>query len=886
MYRALFYVWAASALLTATWVAGPLQGGQATQAGQGTAEVYLVPFSHLDYFWGGTREECLARGNQIFAKAIKIARQQPEFRFLIEDNDFLAYYVDTYKGSREVEELRQLVKAGRFEIAPKWAAIYQNLPDGEAQVRNIAIGKRYAREVFGVEPMVAHLGDLPGYTLQFPQILEQTGLPYMVMTRMGPSDHPLFNWRSPDGSHALVWSGGHYGAAIRFGFHSTVDEERRTALLKFVDKLRAASPLPVYMSWGSDLWAPTEKIVENVRSLNAEGRGVRIIIATPNDFFKSVKQFSPVAELSGEIPSSWPNLLSSLTHMWPRIVPATNALLNAEKFAALNHAMGMAEYPREQMDHLWRKLLEAMDHNQDGQGGYLGDERKIAYMRLAEVEGGEILRDMLRNIAGHVRVAVPRSHPIVVFNASGWTRTDVVKAHLTLFGEVAPSAIQDYKQGMRLVDENGAEVPFHVEEYMENISRALSIVFVARDVPSLGYRTFYLVPSETPQKSAAVSKVERDADKDLKEPRRPRGTDVVETEFYRLTVDAATGRVSLFDKALNQDVVKDMEIVGLEERGGNYIGVEPLSGRTIPNANIQTEIEENNGVRTIVKVTGSVSDIPVIQRLIFYKGMKRLDIENTVTWKDPRLVRIEQLFPLQHKDAQVQYGVPFGSNSASNIIPNTEPHASDEITKTAWMQSRDIQNWLWAGGSDWGVTITADHHQVKLGDNLIRAEMVRGTRFTSARVVKGGEVGSLHYPPPGTYVFRYSLSSGSGDWTETKAWRSGIDFNNGLIPVSVMDEVSTKSLPSSHSFCSVNGDNLVISSLKKADAGDQLVLRMYEMIGRPSETSVTLLGQTRAITEVNLLEEAAGKNTPRRMFSARPYQIKTVTMDVAKRVAQ
>lgn len=33
------------------------------------AVFYLVPFSHLDLFWGGTREEDLARGCQIISKA-------------------------------------------------------------------------------------------------------------------------------------------------------------------------------------------------------------------------------------------------------------------------------------------------------------------------------------------------------------------------------------------------------------------------------------------------------------------------------------------------------------------------------------------------------------------------------------------------------------------------------------------------------------------------------------------------------------------------------------------------------------------------------------------------------------------------------------------------
>jgi hypothetical protein len=33
-------------------------------------DVYVIPFSHLDLFWAGTREECLSRGNFIITKAV------------------------------------------------------------------------------------------------------------------------------------------------------------------------------------------------------------------------------------------------------------------------------------------------------------------------------------------------------------------------------------------------------------------------------------------------------------------------------------------------------------------------------------------------------------------------------------------------------------------------------------------------------------------------------------------------------------------------------------------------------------------------------------------------------------------------------------------------
>ena len=101
---------------------------------------------------------------------------------------------------------------------------------------------------------------------------------------------------------------------------------------------------------------------------------------------------------------------------------------NAEEFAAINHSLHYAEYPQREFDFLWKKLIESTDHNHDGQGGQIGDDRKKSYSELAIIRGGEILRDMLRNIAERVEIPVAGGRPIVVFNSLGWKRDDVVNA--------------------------------------------------------------------------------------------------------------------------------------------------------------------------------------------------------------------------------------------------------------------------------------------------------------------------------------------------------------------------------------------------------------------------------------------------------------------------
>lgn len=842
-------------------------------------DVYVVPFSHLDLFWAGTREECLSRGNRIISKAIQLAQRQPEFRFLIEDEVFAADYVDSHRGSPELDALKRLVKEGRIELAPKWAGIYQNLPRGEAHVRNQIYGKRYAREVFQVNPQVAHLGDLPGYTQQFPQILTKSDTPFMAMTRMGPPEHPLFRWRSPDGSTALVWNAVNgYGWGVGLGLHrDDLDESRVAKVAQSVGQMQSKTTGPIFLGWGTDLFAPSQNLVTNVALLNQRLAPMQFRMATPADYFRAASKATGIPELSGEIPSSWANIITSLSQLWPPAMSATDTLLSAEKFAAINYALGYAEYPQKEFDSLWKLVLQVMDHNNFGQGADLGDARKIEYARTVEQQAGQILRDMLRNIAERVKSPIARSTPIVVFNPLSWSRDDTVKTHVSLYGDVSPGDIADYRKAMRLVDESGAAVPFHVEQSYGTVSRALEMVFVARGVPALGYKTYFLVPADQPETFQNTCELKLD-NADPAKPKRVFGSDQFENQYYRATVDRATGRITLFDKELDRVVAKDMEIAALEQRGGDTLSNERPSGRTVINTVSRVEVEENNSTRTIVRIDGELAGIPVTQKLFLYSGLKRVDLENTVDWKQGRFMKIEQLFPCDHPDAQIRYGIPFGSAAGSDIMPDSGPRFGDEVPREIWKTWRQIQDWIFAGTPEWGLTIAADRQLIALREGVIAVGMLRGC-YSTLGITREDKATLRQIPPAGKYVFRYSLTSGKGGWAAAKSYRVGMAIANPLIPVNAVDELSAKSLPPARSFCSLTADNLVVTALKKAERDGAIVLRAVEMDGAPTETSLEFLGRKGRFGTVNLLEEEVSPGE-QDILRVKPCEISTVRVSV------
>ena len=323
-------------------------------------------------------------------------------------------------------------------------------------------------------------------------------------------------------------------------------------------------------------------------------------------------------------------------------------------------------------------------------------------------------------------------------------------------------------------------------------------------------------------------------------------------------------------------VVKDMEIVATEMRGGDSLSKEPKSGRILPNTVSRVELEENSPVRTVVRIDGELSSVAITQRMFLYRGVKRIDLENTVDWKQNKFMKIEQLFPCQDPQAQIRYGIPFGSTGGSDILPNSGPHAGDEVPYDEWKTWRQIQDWIFAGTPEGGITVAADRQLMILGDGVIRAGMLRGT-YSYLGVNRGGKSILVQVPPTGTYVFRYSLSSGKGDWAAAKSYRLGMGFSTPLIPVTSADRLSSKSLPPSRSFCSLAADNLVVSTVKKAEHDGTIVLRVFEMEGRQAQTPIEFLGRTPAFRAVNLLEEES-RSGDQEILRANPYEISTVRL--------
>ena len=119
------------------------------------------------------------------------------------------------------------------------------------------------------------------------------------------------------------------------------------------------------------------------------------------------------------------------------------------------------------------------------------------------------------------------------------------------------------------------------------------------------------------------------------------------------------------------------------------------------------------------------------------------------------------------------------------------------------------------------------------------------------------------YPDPGAdegfHAFTYSLFPHPGDWTEGNVVTEAFALNSPLIAVPTAGDGSHGAIDH---FLALDGLSLSLGSLKRAEDGDGLILRLHEPHGNRGRATLRFPMPLSRIERVNLLEELAESPAP------------------------
>ncbi|MBQ9335894.1 MAG: hypothetical protein IJS14_01185 [Lentisphaeria bacterium] len=789
------------------------------------APVYLVPFSHLDLFWAGSREECLTRGIEVIRTALRLLRKYPEYRFLVEAANFLEFFCESCPD--EVAELKRYAAEGRLEAVPIRSIIYTQLPSGETLIRNCLRGRQTVLEKLGVCGRIATLSDIPGVTPQLPQIAAKCGFAGLFLSHGTPPHTDSIEYEAPDGTVIPAYAPIHYGRARRL-FADAADYGAMCANEAQIEAELGGVDHPQLCQFGADLMVLKENVPENFRRWNEDGHRP-FYFSTLTGFFAGHHQAK--GRISGEIPSLWPNVESSWPDLWPADREAEAALFTAEYFLALAPQFRKPEIMRQ----VWDWLLDAMDHNQNGIGGEIADRDKKALKETARMTAERLAHATAMRIAATAGAPRPGAFPIVLFNRLSWNRRELVRARTSLYGETVMK-MDRLREGnrFRLIDAAGKEHPFRQVRHLRGSADSIEIEFTA-EVPAFGAACYYLEPAE-PAVFEPPFKVE---DPRNEEKNRLGGYALpirLENAFWQLEIDAVTGELSIAD-ADGKKFIARAGIVGLEEKGGDYISRMDLTGRRFPAKIDSISPVRLSPVSAEIELAGTVYGLGFTQLIRLAADSPELQITNKIRWKNGNFVRVEQAFPLTGEGpAEIRYGVPFGMvrypetiyknglDFRSIVTPERGNSPDDQINRIRLASLFVSVN---------GLTIACDHRMWEFDDREIRNCMVRGISWCSGayEILPDDSRQPIRRPPDGEYTCNYTLTPGLDPKT---GWEAAAP----LYPVGVgrsvpgPDKLGLPVLPDT------TGTSVIGGNVKPAEDGSGIVVRLFESEGKSADLSL------------------------------------------------
>ena len=266
--------------------------------------------------------------------------------------------------------------------------------------------------------------------------------------------------------------------------------------------------------------------------------------------------------------------------------------------------------------------------------------------------------------------------------------------------------------------------------------------------------------------------------------------------------------------------------------------------RTLRVSHVETTVDGPWAVRRQVLHGRGVT---IDQRIVLEAGSDVVRFETEVDWHTRhRMLRAE--FRPVHYGETVQCEIQFGHIERVTTERDSVEKAQFEVCAHKWIATDDV------GG---GFALLNDGkygHRAKSG--LLSLNLLRSPTFPD----KTADRGIHHF----TYAFCPFERGDLG-----KVVREGYRLNN---PLRITDGVAFDSL------AAVDDAGVVIETVKRAESGDGVVLRLYESLGRPTTTALRVDRAYRAAHQTDLLERPSGTADLDRIAFG-PFEIKTILLE-------
>lgn len=785
-----------------------------------------IGHTHIDVAWWWTVSQTREKVARSFATVLKLMEEYPEYKFMSSQPVLYSFLKERYP--ELYAQIKERVKEGRWEPeGGMWLEADCNLSSGESLVRQFLYGKRFFKEEFGKDNRVLWLPDVFGYSGALPQIMKKSGIDYFMTTKLSwnqfnmiPNDTML--WEGIDGSRVLT----HFISTLGIGqsverFFTTYSGMLHPDAImggweRYQNKEMNNDILIAY-GYGDGGGGPTREMLETGRRMEKGLKGVPTVRQCGSrQYFEELEER---VKDSRRLPV-WTGEFYFEYHRGTYTSMARNKRSNRKSELLLSDLELLSVLAAKKGVAYPAEQLEKMWKtvllNQFHD--ILPGSSIAEVYEVTKKEYAELAEEGNALLQERMQAVAGEGDGVTVFNTTGFASRDIVELPEGV-SALAGAAVQEYD------------------------GKAYALV---ENVPAKGWST--LAAGEGAAAASPFVLGEKD------------GCLTIETPYYSAAIDSEGMFASLFDKENGRQVFKP-------GTRGNRMRVFEDKPIYYDNWDIDIFYTEKGWDLTEVSRMEWTANGPLFaeltierdfmqskmkQRIRFYADTRRIDFDTWVDWHEHQTL-LKVFMPADVHTDEAAFDVQFG-----NVTRKTH-------TNTSWDQARfESCGHKWADVSEggYGVSVLND---CKYGHSVHESEL-------ALTLIKSGIE-----PNPNTdneeHVFTYSLYPHAGGWREGGTQQEAIRLNQP------MKAVKGGKSGESFSFVSADHDNVIIETVKAAEDGDGVIVRVIEEQNKRTNTVLTFGCPVCSAEDCDLMENKTGDVAVEGnavSFTIHPYEIKTI----------
>ena len=850
--------------------------------------LYAVGYAHLDTQWRWEYPQVI---QEYLPKTMRnnfaLFEKYPNYIFNF-TGAYRYHLMKDYYPS-DFERLKQYVAAGRwFPAGSSMDEGDVNSPNAESIIRQILYGNNWFRKEFGIASEEYMLPDCFGFPASLPSILAHAGIKGFSTQKLSSSWQPAphvggpdspektpvgipFNvglWEGPDGRTVIAALNPlSYGSQVTYDISKSPEpppppdpsltaqqnQARTRAREDWPRRIEINGNLTGifadyhYVGTGDVGGSPNESSVNLMQAITTKNDGpIKVIWSKADQLYRDILNCCPTDRLPRykgdlELINHSAGSLTSQAYQ-KRWMRRNESLADAgEKASIAAEWLGGSPYPQERLNNAWTLVMAGQMHDllpgtaTPRAFEFAWNDAVVAMNQFAGVvtSGSSVVASALDTQA--------QGTAIVVYNPLNVQREDVVETNVTFSGG-NPKAV-------RVFGPNGAEVPAQLS--------GDKVKFLAH-APSVGYAVYDVRPADAPAVSTELKITESS----------------LENVRYRVRLNDDGDVAGIFDKKIGRELLSAPVRLAISTDNPRQWPAwnmdfedQQRPPRSFASGPAKIRIVETGPVRVSLQVDREAEGSRFVQTISLSAGDagNRVEFSNIIDWKT-KGANLKATFPFAVENKLATYNWDVGTIQRPNAAER-----QFEVASHQWIDLTD------QSGSH-GVTLLTDckNGSDKPDDKTLRLTLLRtpGTRGSYT------DQGTQDW---GRHEILFGLAGHAGDWRDGRTDWHAYRLNQPLI--AFVSPKHSGFLGKSFSLLKLNNDRIRVLALKKAEASDEVIVRLVEVDGKTVDNvRLAMSAPVRSAREVNGQEQPVGpaKTVGGELATSfGPYQPRTFALKLA-----